>query len=118
VVRYEYRFDEALSFVCCCIAASYREEILDGTVFGALTVDGRHQSHLVLFVYPLAVLLRDVGHLVYRGNLLLIEPLSQLPGCEGRHAQSSDYAFQFSRSHSNESFFRIHAAKVQLLIEN
>ena len=92
-------------------SCEYGKQVLDGAVFRALAVDGRHEPHFVFLFQTLAVLVRDVSHLSYASHVFLIEPLSQLLACKGRHAKSSNHAFQLSRSETYKSFFRIHGCK-------
>ena len=83
--------------VCCCGTATYGEQVLDGAVAGALAVDGSHRTHNIPLLQPLAVRLREIGHLVDGRHVLLIEPLEYLPGRESGHPQVEDELLHFAK---------------------
>ena len=92
------------------IRSSHRKEILDGTVFRALAVDGRHSAYLIFLFQFLAVDLRDIGHLVDTADVLLIEPFGYLRGCEGRHTKLTHDDLQFAECLTNKHLlFTVHS---------
>ena len=82
------------------LARSRREQIFRRAVLTALAVDGRHNANGEIGLEQLTVLLRDIGHLVYRHDVLLIEPTSYLATRKGWHTHLPDCVFQFGTGQS------------------
>ena len=55
-------------------------------------------ANFVFGTQQFAIALRQISHLVDALHMLLVEPLSHLPGCESRHTQTADNSLQLCRS--------------------
>ena len=82
------------------IATSHRKQILDGAIHGALTIDGIHRTNHELLREPLAISLRDIGHLVDAPHMLLIEPFHDLASRKLGHTQRLYCRLQFVEAHA------------------
>ena len=80
----------------------------------SLAVDGLHRTNGVVFFQAFAVLLGDVGHVVDRCYVLLVEPTAYLAACKGRHAQYPGCFFQLGHGHSYQHFFIVLHASVAI----
>ena len=76
------------------LGGAYGEKIFDSAVFGVLCVNGRHAAYLVGLSELGPVGLGEVGHLVNRAYMLLVNPFGYLTARECRHAQFLGHAFQ------------------------
>ena len=95
------------------------EQILHRAIHAALAVGRKHRAHRVVFGQPLAVLLRQIGHLVDAGNVLLVEPLRHLSAREGGHTKTSCHLFQFSKGHAQQRFLnRFHSACFRFMVQS
>ena len=85
--------------------AGHLEQVLRRAVLAARLSRRRFAPYGVELREFLAVLLRQVGHRLYAGDVLFIEPLRYLRCREFRHFQFFDNCLQFLDSHTQQGLF-------------
>ena len=80
-------------------------EILDGPVYRSHGFDRSIGPDFIQFFQQIAMFQRQIGHLVNRLHLLVVQPRGYLLGRKGRHAQLFHQGLKLGQCHSQKRLF-------------